>query len=283
MGVIRGALVAIISILLFLSLFGMSTFLTMSLSLEYDILEPELTSSIMGVVSSQINTSDIDEQLLPMALYCENYSEYTFMQEVYNYTVPCELALQGSDAILEYIIQSSIEEAYYREYDCEFWECDSDDPLFLFSQHSKNYWQGLFYKCLIISVILAAALLLVMEKRINWPFLVGIILIVSGLLFLGIGWIFSLVSEWKYVQMVTLFFTKINVAFLYCLVIGVVLIGIGLVLKFLDFGNKITKIFGGEKVKEKVVVKEVPVEKKEKETVSKKTKTKASKKSNSSK
>jgi hypothetical protein len=220
--------------------------------------------------------SDIDAQLLPMALYCENFSEFTFESPMDNHTVPCDLVMQGGDAILDHIIQTSVEEAYYAEYDCEFWDCRKQgDPLFLFSQTAKDYWHAWFWKSLLASLVLAGTLLFFMEKRTNWPFLVGIILVVSGMLFLGLSWIFNAIADWEYAQLFTLFFTKIYVAFLYSFILGILLIGVGIVLKFLKFGSSVSKLFGGKKkVKEKVVVKEVPSSKKE---------TKGSKKPSSSK
>ena len=42
----------------------------------------------------------------------------------------------------------------------------------------------------------------------------------------------------------TIFFTQSHVAFLFGLILGVVLIGIGVVLKFLNFGEKLSGFIG---------------------------------------
>jgi len=60
MGLIRGALFTVVSIILFVSLLSMNTFWTISNSLEYDTLQPQL---VPLVTSTVVNQTDIVEQV----------------------------------------------------------------------------------------------------------------------------------------------------------------------------------------------------------------------------
>ena len=73
MGIIRSGLLTIVSILLFLSILSMNSFMTVSMSLDYDVLKPELTSVVQDLVQEQVSSEDIDKNLTTLA---KSFLEY---------------------------------------------------------------------------------------------------------------------------------------------------------------------------------------------------------------
>ena len=102
----------------------------------------------------------MEENYPAMELYCQNNSEFVFREDTsgYTFSIPCDIVAQGSEAIVDYGVNSLIEQVYYEDYDCEFWDCigKTSSPLFLISEKAKNYWNSKFYLALMASVVLAA-------------------------------------------------------------------------------------------------------------------------------
>ncbi len=116
MGVIRGGLLVFVSVLLFLVLLVGNTFLTLSLSLNYNNIQTEFVSSIGEVIENEINLDGlIEENYYMMELYCEYESEFVFQEDTLGYTfvIPCDIISQGSQAIVDYGINSLVENVYY--------------------------------------------------------------------------------------------------------------------------------------------------------------------------
>ncbi|MBD3247435.1 hypothetical protein GF378_02335 [Candidatus Pacearchaeota archaeon] len=284
MGFIRSILVTLISVLLFLTLLSTNTFFTFTNSLEYETLEPELTSAVTEIVNDSIDLSVLDDNLPAVAVYCnqpgvseislsrisdqiQEIQENQDMEVINNsesdqipgenlssdieeygfsdYVIPCNMITQGSTEIISYLVSKKIEGQYYKEYDCEFWDCvsTSEIPFFLISQKARDYWKGWFYWAVLASIVLAIILFVFIEVKSSGPFFIGGLLIIASLPFLGMGWLLTLVSGWTYARILTLFFTKSFVTFLISFTIGIVFILIGIVLKFLDIGNKISGWF----------------------------------------
>lgn len=248
MGFIRGALVTITSILLFVSLFSTAGLLTISMSLDYNVIKPEIKNIINEVGLEQTGFSEhIDEAILTMQLYCQNTNVTTFSYNIeqYNFNIPCEIINQGSEAVVNYALDDFVEDTYYKEYDCEFTDCFAQEspPLFLLSKHSQDYWYSWFYIALIVSVALAVLLFFFMQSKTNYPFLLGALFIVVSLPFLLAGKLVSTVVGWEYAQILGSFFTQAYTVFLIFIVLGVISLGIGIVLKFLSIGRFFGNLF----------------------------------------
>ena len=253
MGIIRGALVTIFTVLLFVSLFSTASFLTISMSLNYDIIKPEVKNIVNSLVLNQTDLPEqIDDSLEIMQVYCQNNT--VFSQEIeetdflnnYTFEIPCEVINQGSEAVINYTIDDLVEKNYYKEYDCEFRDCFAQAeglPFFLFSKHSKNYWNGWFYTAFFISLGLAALLFFFMANKTNFPFLLGIVLMVVSLPFLGVGKLIGLIVGWEYAQIFSAFFTQSYTTFLIFIILGIISIGVGITLKFLSVGRFFAKLF----------------------------------------
>jgi len=248
MGLIRGGLLTFVSILLFLSLFAMNSFWTISTSLEYDVLKPELVSVVSDVIRNQTSdASDMDDALAGMQRLCLNNTEITQKFGDNVFTLPCETVNQGSEAVITYAITSLVEEKYYEEYNCSFWECSYTPPYHLVSAKAQSYWNGWFYIALMVSLALAAAAFFLLEDRNNLPILLGGLLILSALPFARVSWLLSLLGYWDFLQFFALFFSQAYGVFLISFIIGILLLGVGLVLKFLEIGKFINKLFRSDK------------------------------------
>ena len=140
MGFIRTALVTIITILLFISLFSAASFLTISMSLNYDVIKPEVHNIVNEIILNQ--TEQIDSELAEMQLYCQNNTVFTRDVEEYIIELPCEIINQGSDAIITYVVDDLVEKNYYKEYDCDFRDCFSQEEnlFFIFSKIPFSYF-----------------------------------------------------------------------------------------------------------------------------------------------
>jgi len=247
MGFIRGGLLIIAGVLLFLLFLAGNSFLTLSLSLNYENIEPELFSVIETFVEDEADIKEEIENQYPfMEDFCQNNSEFVFNSKEVGqvFVIPCDVVFQGYDSILEYSIESYVEKIYYQEYDCGFWDClgKADIPFFLISAKAKSYWNNKFYFSLIISVVLVALMFFLVEKKTNLLVIVGGLLAISALPFMKINWALSFFNK-SFLQFFTIFFSKAYSVFLISFIFGIVLLGIGILLKFVGVGLWISNLF----------------------------------------
>ena len=124
MGLIRGGLLVIACVLLFVSLLAGNIFLTLTFSLNHENIKNEFSSSIKDLA---INGEDlnqlVEKNLFLMEVVCQNNSEFVFENGDYDLSIPCEIVPQGSEAIIDYSAKNFVEEFYYKEYNCGFWNC----------------------------------------------------------------------------------------------------------------------------------------------------------------
>jgi len=243
MGLIRGGLVVVLSVLLLLSFLAGNLFLTLGMSLDYDVVKPELTAVAQSLGDSELNLNSlVDDKLVLMGAFCENDSEYVFNEGGYTFVIPCEVITQGSDAIVNHCVEGIVDDYYYKEYDCDFWDCfeESDMPVFLVSQKAQDYWKGKFYWCLTLAVVLLALLFLFVEAKSNAFIVSGGLLILSALPFMKLDWVLGFVSDKTLLGFFTLFFTQSHYVFWISLGIGIILLAVGIVMKFFGIGFKIS-------------------------------------------
>ena len=251
MGFFRSGFFGLACLLLFTSFFAMNLFLTMSSSLTYENVQREVPPLVNALASedsgllSGLNLGGIDVNQLAdktktiMDKYCKDHTEYTFTFEGRTISVPCSSVQNGSStaSVVNETTKSIIEDIYYKQYDCNFWSCLTQDkfPYFLISQKAQDYWHQKFYFALMISIILSILLFLLVERRVNWPVLVGSILILSAFPLLKIKE-FILFFIPDNLQIITIFlnifFSKAYSTFWISFIVGLVLIGLGLGLKF---------------------------------------------------
>jgi hypothetical protein len=241
MGLIRGGLSFIAVVLLFFSFLAVNIFLTLSMSLDYDNVQPELFSVIQLIAEDEINLDDVvNERFEVFDLYCQNNSDsdYVFNEMGYTFVIPCEVVYQGPDAVVNKAIGNLVEEVYYKDYNCSFFDCleKMDVPFFIVSAKAKDYWQSKLYFSMLSSLVLIGLMFLLFEQKFNLPVVVGILLILSSLPFMKLNWLLSFFSGSLYLQFFTIFFTKSYNVFLITFILGIIVLCFGLVLKFFNFG-----------------------------------------------
>src|SRR3989339_535736 len=176
MGFIRSILLIGVSILLFLSLFIGNIFLTLSWSLEYETVKPQMITLVEDLANNELGLFEsVNKDFYLMTTYCQNNSEYVFAQEGYTFVIPCENILLGPEEVIKYGIANLVTQMYYEEYDCNFWECVklADKPFVLVSEKAKDYWKSKFYLILMITIgliILSVLILGIGLKFINIGF-----------------------------------------------------------------------------------------------------------------
>jgi hypothetical protein len=257
MGLIRGGAVVIVSILLLVSFLITASILTLSSSLKYENIKDGLSPIIKETIEQELGGGlPIENNLSMIEQYCKNNSEFIFSESGYVITIPCETAKQGSDAIIEKGINDMINESYYKNYDCSFFDClqKPGAPFSLVSQGAYEYWKSKFYLALILSIILIVALFLLVENKSNAFILSGALLIVSSLPLFGLKNIAGFFVDKSILKFLSVFFAQASLVFYKALIAGIVLISIGIGIKFAGVGMKITNFFNKSKKDNKAVV-----------------------------
>jgi hypothetical protein len=274
MGFFRGALLFIVGVLLLVSLLVGNIFLTLTLSLQYDHVKPALTETVtdliggnMGelvsdlgfVIEEEINmTAEIDERLDAMEEYCIDNTEYVFNEAGYTFDIPCEIinsdiVSNGTEGVINetsdrlgLIVGESIgglvDDYYYEDYDCGFWDCmgQEDIPYFLISEKAHDYWKSKFRVTLIVSLVLIALAFLLVEKKKNFPLVVGILAFVSSLPFMKADVFIFGISD-SYLQFLTIFISQAPKVFWIMLIPSLILVGCGIFSHFVSAGLSFSK------------------------------------------
>jgi len=249
--------------LLFIFFLAGGIFLTMSMSLNYETIKPELVTAVSDLVQEKIDLeSGLSIEFSIMQEYCQNNSEYVFKEPESGrvFVIPCEVVSQGLDSVVNYSIENFVDQIYYDEYDCDFWNCfeTSEIPFFLVSQKAKDYWVSKFYLSLLISAVLIGLMFLFVEHKTNLPLVVGGLLIISSLPFAKFNSVLGFISDESFFQFFTVFLLKAHTVFLIFLITGIILVALGIVLKFFKIGFVVSNFFSrfGNNKTQKVIVKE---------------------------
>jgi hypothetical protein len=279
MGIIRGGLVSILAIILFINIILMNSLLTLTFSLDYNNVKQEITNATQQILQGELGITDkIKTDFEKMILNCQNNADYVFNYAEYTFAIDCSVISQGEQRTLDKIIENTVKTLYYKKYDCTFFEClkNSEYPFFLISEQSKDYIKNKLYLTIISALILIAAIFLIMEDKLDLPILVGGELILSSLPFAKLNSLLSGVNN-QYLKFLTVFFENSYDVFLISFIAGVIILSIGIILKVLNW-NSIKKKFSKEEVKEMIkeeitknskpkevsVTKKVPAKKEEK-------------------
>jgi hypothetical protein len=289
MGFIRGGLLLVVSVLFFIILLLGNIFLVLSFSLKYENVQKELSSVIGNLTEDKFNitegfnlTEEMDEAVEFMKEHCRNETSYVFAEGGYTFVIPCELleeVEQNPQAIVEQGVENIIEQVYYDDYDCGFWDCFKKTglPLFLVSEKAKNYWQDKFYLTLIAVAIIIVLIFFLVEHKQNVPIVVGSVLVLSSLPLLKLEKIISSIAGDSYLAFIRVFFNETGRVFWLVLVLGLIILAAGIILKFLQ--RNLTKKKFSKKDVQEIVKEEISKEKedaklKKKETIKEKSKKK---------
>jgi hypothetical protein len=247
MGFIRGALVTLFSIILFFSLFLMSFSAILSSSLQHDVLQPVLKTSVSEILRGSLGGGSMftEQEKAQMQNACLIQEEYTLSYSGYTSVIPCEIIQQGEDAIINYEAENLVNNIYYTEYNCEFWECvdasikSSSIPFVLISEKAREYWTKNFFILLGLSILIFAVIFMISRNRPGVFITGGVLLILSALPFRILNWLLGLlggVIPSEFSGIFSVFFTKAYSVFKIILIIGIVFIIFGVLCKI--FGWK---------------------------------------------
>src|SRR3989344_2834638 len=277
MGIIRGALLIFISVLLFVSLLLSNIFFTMSLSLQPEVVQPKLEETLKDIDARGFSIRQIIENNYDIMLNdCVNETVYSFSDDEFGVgiEIPCSVVAQGVEPVLDYSVNAYVEEQYSKEIDCNFFDCfgKTKSPMFLMSKKAQNYWQAKFYFFLVISLILFGGVMFFTSNKNNSFIVLGVLMIVSAIPLLKIevflspifnfilGFInlsndvsFNLIP-----QISSIFFSKASTVFWIVFITGIVFLVLGFTFRLLSFSFKMSRVFGlgqGDFKEEKVVKK----------------------------
>lgn len=259
MGVFRGGLLVIVSILLFLTLLLGNIFLVLSISLQYDNVRDALVPLIQEFTEDKSNlivedfdlTEEMEEAQEVMRDYCNNNTEYVFSEGGYTFVVPCELANETPETLFETGIDIIVEQTYYKEYDCDFWNCFGDEglPFFLISEKAKDYWKEKFYFSLIASLIFVVLMFFLVGHKQNLPILFGGLLAISSLPLLKLESLASVIGGDAAAGFTSFFFSSSGGVFWVLFIIGLVILGSGIAWRILTL-DSIKKKFSKKDVRQ---------------------------------
>ena len=247
MGLIRGGLTFIIALALFFTLFAANLFLTISWSLDYNNVSPYIKN-----VSNEMATNSGDKGIVLQEydtekFSCQNglnnsekYVNFSFTNEQVG--VPCNTVNEGGKAVVDYLVNQSVEKYYYQNYSCSLLDCvQNGEPLALVSQTAKEYWQQKFNSMILISLVAFVLLFLFSKKKYNAFILSGVLTIFSAIPFREITFILSYLPDLLPFKIIPVFFTESDSVFIIGIIAGIVIISIGIGLRFFKLGMKVNK------------------------------------------
>tara|TARA_Y100000296_G_scaffold86165_1_gene124947 strand:+ start:1964 stop:2767 length:804 start_codon:yes stop_codon:yes gene_type:complete len=247
MGFIRGGLLFITGILLLVSFLAGNVFLTLALSITPENIQEQVVSNfdeISELAGENINlTKELEENFYIIEEYCVNNSDYVFSEQGYTIDISCDVVEQGPDAVMEEGINDIVDEFYYEDYSCDsFWKCflNSENPLFLFSEQTKDYLKSKFYFSLFISLFLIAIMFFLVEQKTNLFLATGSLLIISSLPFIKVNTLLSFFN-YSFLQFLPVLFSKAYFIFTITFITGIIILSLGIALKFFNIGIFITE------------------------------------------
>jgi len=268
MGVIRGLFLSGVCVLFVIILFIAGMFGVLGSSLKYDNVKEKSSEIIKKNFINENNSLVIKQKNKILNNNCINSTDYTYYDRDLNqtFTIPCDIIKQKNSNIINYQIDLFIKKIYYEKYECKFWKCFKEEkkPFFLISEHAQKYWNSLFKLFLTISLFFAILIFLLLEGKINFPFLIGILILISsfGVYFMaGFGdilfrWILSLaglaldnLAGLDINLIIGLFFSEYKTIFLKGFVLCMIFVSIGIILKVSKIGLDIGGLFSKEESK----------------------------------
>lgn len=248
MGIIRGGVLAIVSVLLLVAFFAAMLFLTMSWSLNYTNVQTELGSTIKTQLNDKLDVfGEVSTTYPEMQAHCETYDDYVFRFEERQVVIPCATILLGKEEVINSTIDAFIKDVYFQEYFCDFWDCFETEtiPFFLVSAKAQSYWYARFNSTLLVIALLAIAGFLLAERKSNFFILTSALIVLASLPFAKLDWLISLSGQTAE-GLLNVFFSKGYAVFIRGAIIGAILLIIGLILKLFRIGFKISTIFQKE-------------------------------------
>ena len=245
MSFLKGAVIFLVSLVLFITLFFANVFLNLTWSLEHDTLKPNLIQFTNKFIDKVGIGDGINTSLSSMELYCMTHTNYIFMQEDIGVEVPCSIIDTGAENSISYVIEYIIDKVYYDEYNCEFWNCvkTSKIPFVLISEKAKFYWYDKFKLMIYIAFFAFALSFILLKKKSNAFINAGILTLAAAILFKQFDWVLKIFPDNSLFEFLDIFLAKsLNILIIMC-IIGTLLLIIGILFRFFNIGTRISNIF----------------------------------------
>lgn len=241
MGLIRGGLLFVLSLLIMIGLLAANLSLTFSLSLEDNSLQSVILSDFSEVGDRELDlTKEVEENFDSLIEHCENNTNFEFGQEGYEIDIPCEIVDQGPEAVIDEAFNDLVESVIEQQYpDSSF----RGFSRLLFSNNASEYWMNYFYIILGILFTFLVIMFFIIENRFNIPISFGFLLIISSLPFAIANILLPFFTN-TFLNPLSILFAEAYTVFLGALILGVSSILLGFGLKFFNIGWSLSEKIG---------------------------------------
>jgi hypothetical protein len=240
MGIIRGTIIFTLTILLFISLFAVNIFLTLSYSISYSSIHPYLINTTSEFAQSSGASATAIQELAQKNMECSNSTPLVnFTFENNDISVPCTVINSGAKTTIDYLINATANELYYKNYSCNFIECIKSENSVILSKAAEDYWNSKLIAMIFVSLAIFALIFLFSKEKHNAFIIAGITAILSSLPFRQIEWIISGISEFLPFRVLPVFFSQAPAASDLMFAAGIILVVAGIIFGFLRAGIKI--------------------------------------------
>lgn len=252
MGLISKLLTLIFSFLLFISLVFGAIFFTINLSLEYTEVQknaaPFVEIFLRETLPSQVSTTD---KILDAILSSEWAQKIPFTDTLEQSLEEKMNSGNLDNVSLQQETQQFIQEMYYANYECGYWDCFSisEVPFFLISQKSQNYWYRNFRYLGIASLVLMTLLFFLVSRKRNFFVLVGILSLLASIPLWGVKKIIPMFFTGQILDFINIFLSKSGYVATVLTAGGIILIALAIIFGLFGLGFKIFSWIDNIKIK----------------------------------
>jgi len=242
MGLISKVITLLFSFLLFISLILEALSFKVYSSLEYNEVERNAAPFVENFLRESLKESpSTTDRILDSVLNMGWVQKIPFTDTLKQALTEKLKSKEIDNVSLQQETQEFIQEMYYAEYDCGYWNCfsASEVPFFLISQKSQNYWYRNFKYLGIASLVLMAILFLLVSKKRNFFVLLGILSLLSSLPFWGIKKIVAVFFNAQILEFANILLSKSGYVAKLLTAWGVILIALAIIFGLFGLGFKI--------------------------------------------
>ena len=155
-------------------------------------------------------------------------------------------------AIVDEFVIETVDQLYYKQYECSFSQCleDKKNALYFVSEDFRDYLSSKVYFMFLALLIMFVLMLLLAEHKANAFIIAGVILIVASLPFLKLESFAASLIGGNFSDFSKVFLSDAYKVFIINLIFGILLLLVGIAIKLTGIGMKISEFFSKKKEKE---------------------------------
>lgn len=244
MGLIKGGLFVFCATMLLFSLVAMNLSMTLFYSTSLDNIKSEAVSNADAINEETGILDHLEDNEETIRSHCENNADYVFSHNKYAAELSCEDVRDDFSKAKEAAIGKSVESIYYEDYQCDFMSCviGLENPLYMVSEQSHEYWESKFYFLAFLSIALAGLVLFFADKKTTAMIVIGAIFMVSSLPFFKINLLIPSGEGLLAFALNVISSSAVYVA-LVIFILGVFALSFGIGMKFWHLGNFFSERF----------------------------------------